>query len=436
MMAPTNELESRSFNQWALWGLLILGSLTLATISGCSNSRASANKESQEAHARHAEKDSAEGKARAGAPRDARHGEKEEHGSSRDGIVRIDEASMREFGVEKATAGPGKLETTLELTGEISFDPSKVVHVVPAVPGVARKVFKKLGDRVEAGEVLAELASKDLANLAASLLEARAQASLARAEYKREKRLFDKGVSSARDFQRAKAARDSAYAALEAARRRLGALGLTRSDVRALLGAPSHKMSTYLLRAPSHGIVVAKHITRGEYLKANARVFTIADNSVVWANLQVFQRDIGRVRKGQAVIIRAKQAKLEARSVIDYVAPLLGRSTRTARARVILPNPKGLWQPGLFVSGLVVLESKQVPLLVPVTALQTMNGRTCIFVRKGDGWQCRPVALGRRNTRMVEVTAGLQPGTEYIAQGGFVLKSEVLKASFGDDHDH
>ncbi len=361
---------------------------------------------------------------------DSLHGPDE----SKEPVVRMDERTRREFGVTLVTAKPGKLEVIIELTGEISFDPGRIVHVVPPVPGLAGRVFRRLGDRVEKGDLLVEVSSRKLAELVSNVLEARAQAAWARSEYLREKRLFRKGISAARDYQRAKAARDRAYASLQAARRKLGALGLTRKDISSLLQSPSGKASTYTLRAPATGSIVAKHVTTGEFVETNASLFTIADASVVWAKLRVFQRDIGTIASGQKVVIRSRHTKREARATVDYVTPMLNDETRTASARVILPNGDGRWKPGQFVTAEVTLQSYDAKVLVPITALQNMAGGTCIFVQQKDGLHCTKVAIGRRSDRFAEVTSGLPPGARYVSKGGFLLRSQATKNRFGHDH--
>jgi cobalt-zinc-cadmium efflux system membrane fusion protein len=195
-------------------------------------------------------------------------------------------------------------------------------------------------------------------------------------------------------------------------------------------------MSHYDLRAPFAGVVVAKHISHGEYLKADTQAFTIADLSDVWVELRVYQKDLPIVRKGQSVEISAAYGRMKATGEIAYVSPLLRRSTRTATARVVLPNKQGQWQPGLFVTAGVVTSKVEVPVLVPRSAIQQQEGKPCIYVARQDAFTCQPVTLGRGTDREVAVLAGLRAGTRFVSRGGFVLKSQQAKASFGEGHSH
>ncbi len=350
--------------------------------------------------------------------------------------IRLPPEKLAEFGVKFAVAGPGRLEETLQLPGEVVLDPARVVHVVPRVSGVVQKVSVRLGDEVRKGQLLAVLSSRELADLAADYMAARAEAALAREEFRREERLLAKGVTSEREFAKARAALRKAYVRVESAKSRLSAIGLSRRDVRALLKRPSFRMSRYELRAPMDGVVVRMHITRGERVSEEHQVFTIADVSRVWVEVKVYQRDLHRVRPGQRVVVEAKYGKLRAEGRIEYVSPLLGTATRTATARVVLDNERRRWRPGLFAVVRVVTGAVEVPVLVPRSAILEVEGRTCIFVQEESGLVCRSVEVGRSNERTVEVRRGLNPGDRYVSEGGFTLKAELSKAAFGEGHEH
>ncbi len=103
---------------------------------------------------------------------------------------------------------------------------------------------------------------------------------------------------------------------------------------------------------------------------------------------------------------------------------------------MILPNPDGLWGPGLFVTASVDIENREVPFLVPKTALQTVEDRPTVFIETPGGFVPQPVTLGRRNDAYIEVTGGLTPGQRYVMSGAFTLKAQLAKGSFGDGHNH
>ena len=103
----------------------------------------------------------------------------------------LSEEAIANAGITLATAGPAKLKRILRLTGEIGLNEERVVHIVPRLDGVVKKVFRDLGDRVMKGEVLAVLESRELADAKINYLGAVKNADLAKIDLKRESLLFE-----------------------------------------------------------------------------------------------------------------------------------------------------------------------------------------------------------------------------------------------------
>ena len=183
------------------------------------------------------------------------------------------------------------------------------------------------------------------------------------------------------------------------------------------------------MRAPLDGVVLQKHITLGEILGADSLPFVIADLSDVWIVLTVYQKDLASIGPGQRAHIVATHGLAESAGTIEYVSPLLDQHTRTTTARVVMPND-GAWRPGLFVTARVLVERFRANVVVPKTAIQTMDGEQVVFVETNDGFAVRHVRPGRTDADSVEILDGLEPGDRYVAKGGFVLKAELGKASF------
>jgi len=132
--------------------------------------------------------------------------------------------------------------------------------------------------------------------------------------------------------------------------------------------------------------------------------------------------------------VRASALNAEAEGRVAYVGSLIGEQTRSAKARVTLPNPDRSWRPGLFVTVDLVQNETEVPVAVPAEAIQTYRDAKIVFGRFGEFFEARPVELGRNDGKRVEVVSGLAPGTRYAATNSFVLKADLGKA--GASHDH
>ncbi len=290
---------------------------------------------------------------------------------------------------------------------------------------------------------------------------------LTRETFSREKNLYEKKISSqadfleaVRDYKSAQANYSATYdeisfsikrqlfdkgrtakfaeSTMQAAKRRLLILGLSDRDLLNL--KDFEKYDTQLprveIRAPFNGTVIEKHISLGEVLKEDSKAFVIADLSSLWVDLNVYQKDLPFVRKGQQVIISAGHDIPDTSGTVSLVMPLVGEETRTALARVVLPNPDKRWLPGLFVNGKITVENQDVSLLIPKSAIQTIEDRPSIFIKTDEGFEPQPITTGRESGDYVEIISGLKAGQLYVKKGVFTLKAQLAKGSFGDGHNH
>jgi cobalt-zinc-cadmium efflux system membrane fusion protein len=113
----------------------------------------------------------------------------------------------------------------------------------------------------------------------------------------------------------------------------------------------NESLALYEVTSLIDGTVIEMHMTRGEVIEDAGHAVVVADLSHVWVNLSVYQKDLPYMREGQPVVITAGPGIPDARGKVSYLTPVVDEHTRTATARVILPNPDGRWKPGLFVNG-------------------------------------------------------------------------------------
>jgi len=280
--------------------------------------------ESETEHATHAE----EGHAEESEAEHAGHGE-ESHSEDAHGeeahvdAVKLTPEQMREFQVEIAAAGPGPLDTGINLTGEVRINEDKLAHIVPKLAGVVREVNKSLGDEVKPGEVMAVLESRELASAKAEFLSARERVTLAQATFEREKSLWERKISAEQDYLEAKQGLAEAQIALREAEQELHAIGFSEGYLAKLPAHSDAGLTRYEVPAPFAGTVIEKHVTLGEAVEADAGIFVVADLTSVWADFNVHQRDLPLVRTGQTVRIRTGEGMPETEATIAYVGPIV-----------------------------------------------------------------------------------------------------------------
>jgi cobalt-zinc-cadmium efflux system membrane fusion protein len=163
-------------------------------------------------------------------------------------------------------------------------------------------------------------------------------------------------------------------------------------------------------------------------------LFVIGDLSKVWAELDVFGRDLSKVKAGQSVRVVSLDGEISADAVVTSLAPLTTHSSQSVRARVVLDNAQGLWRPGQFVHGVVTVAETNVPLAVKKSALQRFRDFTVVFARVNDTYEVRMLELGASDAVWVEVLGGLEAGEQYVTENSFLIKADIEKS--GASHDH
>lgn len=340
--------------------------------------------------------------------------------------VSMSDEQIKQNGVEIQTAGPARIQSALQLIGEIRFNEDRMVHIVPRLAGMVESVAANAGDRVRKGQVLAVISSQALADQRSELLAAQKRLGLARTTFEREKKLWQEKISAEQDYLQARNLMQEAEIAVQSAQQKLASLGSNAGF--------SDNLTRYEIRSPIDGTVMDKRIAIGESLKDDTNIFIVADLSSVWVEVTVSAKDLNAVKVGQKASVKATAFDATATGTLSYVGALVGEQTRTAKARVVLPNPKSIWLPGLPVNIELVAAEIDVPVAVLSEAIQSIRDQPTVFGRYGDNLEARPLELGRSDGKLTEVVKGLNAGERYTAKNSFLIKADLGKASASHDH--
>jgi membrane fusion protein, heavy metal efflux system len=346
----------------------------------------------------------------------------------------VPEDLAAKMGIDTESAGPGRILSLLSLPGEIAFNADMVSHIVPRVPGVALEARKNLGDQVRQGEVIAVIDSRELGEARSRYLVAIEREKLARYNFERAQRLWEASTIAEKDFLIAQKAFLEEKIELTSAERRLKAWGLNQAEIGSLAKGNDSDLTHCVIRAPFDGVVIKKHLSHGEWVKEDAEIYVIADLSTVWVDIIVYAQDLDSVRMGQEASVKADPNGLKAVGKVSYVGPLVGEDSRTAKARVVLPNAGGDWRPGLFAKVELVRQNASPPMVVRNDAIQTYQKKSVVFVRHEDQYEARPVVLGRTDGKFTEVLKGLSEGDHYVTKNSYILKGELGKTGMSHEH--
>ena len=352
-------------------------------------------------------------------------------GANNNRTLALSSAATAQNPIKTVTATMGRLAGDIQVIGNVSYDADHFAIVGPLVGGRIARLAVGVGSTVTRGQVMAEIESVDVGEARGALISAKARLAAAEANLRRERELAEKHISSAREREIAEAQWATERASLRAALERMRAIGLTDADIRVVEEETATQGGRVPIRAPIAGTVIERLVTLGEAVERATSAFKIANLSRVWVLLDLYEKDLARVRVGQSIEVRTESYPGEIfKGRVAYVVPVIDLATRTAKVRVEIENKSGKLRLGQLVTAKLIgsPEATAEPVLtVPRAAVQTVDGKPLVFVKSGAGFERRPVELGVSGGELVEVRKGLNAGDQVAGEGGFLIKSELLR---------
>ncbi|WP_082512722.1 efflux RND transporter periplasmic adaptor subunit [Afipia sp. Root123D2] len=332
--------------------------------------------------------------------------------------------------IDLVDVGPAAIAKRLVVPGSVVPDADRIAHVSVKLSGTVAELRKNIGEDVARDEVIAVLESREVADAKSEYLAAGLTNDLQQDLSTRDKTLWDSRVGTEQQYLRSRNAAAQTEMRLKIARQKLLALGLGEKEITAVPKAPEASLRRQDVRSPISGRVAERKVELGTAVGRDSletELFVVVDLSRVWVELSVASSDLPLIKEGQQVKISARGLTETATGKIVFVSPLVDKDTRTARVVAEMQNPDRMWRPGSFVTAAIALNERTVPLVVPATAIQKLDGQPIVFVRTKDGFEKRDVVLGEREDQTVEIVSGLTPGEAIAATNTFPLKAELSK---------
>ena len=334
------------------------------------------------------------------------------------GSVKLTTEQVRQFGVTFGTAEIRPLTAETRTTGVVTFDETRIAQVAPKFGGFAEHLYVNYtGQPVSRGQPLLEIYSPELVAAQQELLLA--------SQLQR-----DMGRSAVPGVP------GNSTDLVTAAKRRLQLWDISAGQIDQILRTGQVRR-TLTLFAPSSGVVVDKKVLQGQSIISGDVIYTIADLSDVWVDVQLRETDAASVRPGSAAAIEV--AGLSGRAFdgrVTYVYPTLDTASRSVRAKVVVANPGGVLKPGMYATVRLATPSRSA-LTVPSSAILRTGERNVVFVEMQNGeLMPRDVELGRTAGDYTEILSGVQAGQRVVTSAQFLLDSEsnlgeVMKAMVG-----
>ena len=359
-----------------------------------------------------------------------------DHAAEEQGLIKLSQAQLATVKITTAPVQRRSETSAIRATGEIEPPDDGVARIGPKVAGRVAKLLKGVGDVVKKNELLATIDSPDLGRAKADFISAAAAAKVTREAADREKALFEKKISSEKDWRQAEADATRARAEKDAAEVRLHTLGISDAQLDNLNGG-EHFAATFTVSSPIEGVVVERPVTVGQLAQPQDTMFTVMDLRNVWVLADVYERDLPQVAVGQKVVAHVPAWKERAfPGTVANVGAIIERKSRAVKIRIVLPNPDGALKPGMFST--VEVEGTQgaphTALYVPAGAIQRDKTRSLVFVVRDTGvFEPRLVEIGQESAEWIEVTKGVSENEQVVVNGSFALKSESKKDEMGEE---
>jgi len=364
--------------------------------------------------------------------------EEEDHHEERS-VVNLSGDAQKAAGITIRPAELEPLTAPIEATAAVELNGDKVAKVSARTSGRLVRITASQGDAVKANQPLAYFDSPELGQAWAEYSKAKGRAEASRKNVAREETLFEKKISPEKDVIRARQELAEAEADLSFAREKFHLLGvdIERFEMKR---EGEHRHPLIAIAAPISGTVIERTATQGEVVGPDKTIFTVADLSSLWVIIDLYEKDLGRVRQGTPVkVVTAAYSEKTFRGVISHVGDVMDEKTRTVKARVEVENANRLLKPGMFATVSIDVKGSQTEkaFMVPDEAVLMDGEERFVFVMTGpETFEKREVRPGRTFGKNVEIVAGLESGDEVAVTGAFILKSELKKGELVDEHGH
>jgi cobalt-zinc-cadmium efflux system membrane fusion protein len=347
----------------------------------------------------------------------------------------LDRVQAKRFDIQTIKINKTNFQTRLTLPGHVTLNENTITHVVASVPGVVKEIFKGLGEITKAGDPLATLQSRDMAEAKSAYISAHKDLALKKDLYEREEKLWKQQIKAETQFIQTRNIYENAKVDLEQKKQKLLAIGMPEEQI---LQLPEQKtpLNIYTIFAPIAGKIIERHITLGEIISGDRQVFVIANLETVWVNLAVPAEELQKIKKDQKVDLFGHQGETIETGVIMYVSPVINEESRTGKAIIQLDNTNQAWHPGDFITAQIVLTDTASYLSLPRPVIQTINGHPYVFKKQSDKiFEAKEIQLkGSDKGEFVEVLSGIQEGDEIVSTNTFLLKAELGKSEA--EHSH
>jgi len=303
----------------------------------------------------------------------------------------------------------------MTLTGEVSYNPDKVVQFMSWVEGVAVQTHFSLGDFVKQGQVLATIKSPALNTMLAEKRSLQSQRQLAEREYTAALGMYTDNIAAERDLVEAKSALEKLDAEL------------ANIEANLALFHPNPAQGVFEIRSPSSGYIVEKNINPGMPINDGDNLFTVSGLDEVWVMANVYASDMQFVQQGMDVEIRTLAYPGEVfHGRISALPQVFDSNERVLKARIVISNDGLRLKPGMSAD--IAVERRGMGTAVALSADAVIfddNQYFAVVYNSDCDLQLRRISFVARDDRWYFVNEGLEVGERVVSQNHLLIYERI-----------
>jgi len=353
-----------------------------------------------------------------------------------DDVVTLSEEERRAVKIETLKATLKPLKSQLQALAKVFAHPQKKAIVSYAFPARISRIHIRIGDWVKTGQELITLQSEEVGTAKSEFYKAQADHELAKVNFERQKRLFDRGVGAQKDFLAREAEFKVAGTNMNAAEKKLHVLGFTEEQVKAI--AETHQINPIItLFAPISGKIIEINAVLGAMVDQATEILTIMDPTLLCIDAEIYENDIAKIRIGQEVEVSVPAYPGETfLGKTSYISDVLNEETRTITVRTEVMNKDFKLKPGMFAEIKISLNHQSKALVLPEEAILDDKGDNIVFIKRNGKYFPIIVEIGAKEKGYIEIIRGLQEGDEVVIKGNYQLKSKLYDEILKKAHVH
>ena len=324
----------------------------------------------------------------------------------------------------------------VEANGTLEVPPQNEASITAITGANVASIEVIEGDEVKKNQAVAYLSHPSIIQIQSDYLNAYSNSRFLKQEYERQKRLYEAGVASGMNFQKATADYQASTAMVNGLEAQLRQYNINVNGVRN--GTIYQRVA---LRSPIAGVVEKVFIKTGQYVEPQTNLMEIVDTDHVHADLMVFEKDVDRVKKGQQVRFSVQSRPgTELIAEIYSVGKTFEQDPKAVHVHAEIENKGGGLIPGMYIKGRIEVDNDQTAATaLPESAIITEGGRDYVFKaqREGNTWSFIPVEVttGEKDGDWIAIRffETPDPNTHFAFNNAYYLMGEMKKGELGDD---